>query len=187
EREREYFGSSLNGMKYKEVKLEDICDKLFAGGDVPQNQWSKEKTAEYKVPIYSNGIEEKSLYGFTNIAKVKEDALTISGRGTIGYVTLRKAPFYPIIRLIVAIPNTNKVHLEYLKFALQSVEIIGNGNTIPQLTVPMIKRIKIPLPSLAEQEKIVAQFNEEQEIIEANKKLIEIMKKKIERVMERII
>lgn len=85
------------------VKLGEVCEKLFAGGDVPE-EYSKIKNEYYNIPIYTNGIGEKSLYGYTNIIKVNKECITISARGTIGYSQVRKEPFYPAIRLIVVIP-----------------------------------------------------------------------------------
>lgn len=164
---------------WKNVKLEKVCDKLFAGGDVPADNWQKEKSEIYNVPIYSNGIGDKALYGYTNIAKVSEDAVTISARGTIGYVEIRKAPYYPAIRLISAIPNKKVILLGYLKLILQNINIWGNGNSIPQLTVPMIKDLNIYLPSIEEQKLIVKKIEEEEKTIEECKKLIELHKEKI--------
>ena len=134
---------------------------MFAGGDVPKDNWSSEATDKYKIPIYSNGTEDKSLYGYTNISRVNEDAITISARGTIGYTAIRKAPFFPIVRLIVAIPN-EKILLHFFKFVLSFTNIsdLGKtGGTIPQLTVPMLKDLSIPVPPLTEQEKIVAEVS----------------------------
>ncbi len=109
------FGDPMKNEKGFEIKtFEEVCTKSFAGGDVPKNNFSKEQTTNYKIPIYSNGINEKALYGYTDIEKVVEDGITISARGTIGYPVIRKAPFYPIIRLIVAIP-TNLVDIYYFK------------------------------------------------------------------------
>lgn len=158
--------------KYELVELRKICDKLFAGGDAPKEH-SKTKTSDFTIPIYSNGIGKKSLYGFSNITRVEEDAVTISARGTIGYTKVRKAPFLPIVRLIVAIPNKSKVNLHYLKLALESLEIYRNGNSIPQLTIPMIKNEKIPLPPLSIQEEIVAEVEEYQKEIRELKSMVE--------------
>lgn len=41
------------GVAYK--NLNEVCN-ISAGGDVPKDTFSKEKTDEYIVPIISNGI-----------------------------------------------------------------------------------------------------------------------------------
>ncbi|MCR2088192.1 restriction endonuclease subunit S [Campylobacter upsaliensis] len=134
------------------VKLGDICEDLFAGGDKPQ-LFSSTQTENCQVPIYTNGVKNNGLYGFTNEAYVKKSAITISGRGTIGFVCVRNEPFYPIIRLLVAIPN-EAINLNYLAYVLMPLIPKSSGTSIPQLTIPMIQNLSIPLPPLKEQEYI---------------------------------
>jgi len=186
ERERRYFGQSLRKLEgVKMVELGEVCEELFAGGDVPKN-YSKIKNKEYTIPIYSNGVKDKGLYGFTKKARVNKEAVTISARGTIGFPEMRSEPFYPAIRLIVAIPKVNIIDVMFLKYILDTIDIYRNGNSIPQLTVPMIKGEKIPLPSLEIQKKLVAEAEKEQQIINANKQLIEIYEQKIADVLSEI-
>lgn len=129
---------------------------ISAGGDVPKNSLSQEKTEEFSIPILSNGIEENALYGWTNEAKITKPSLTISARGTIGWTSYRNMPFYPIVRLLVLTPKID-VNLKYTYYFMKMIEnnykLPESG--IPQLTKPMIKDIQISLPSLEEQQKIV--------------------------------
>ena len=104
---------------YPTMRLQAVCEgEIIAGGDVPADNWSKNPTEEYTIPIFSNGTGTGALYGYTNISRINKDSLTIAARGTIGYCELRKAPFYPAIRLIVATPNTSIVNPQYLKEVL---------------------------------------------------------------------
>ena len=96
-------------------KLPAVCDSIFAGGDKP-TIYSKELTDNCKIPIYSNGIENDGLYGYTNIAVVNKPSITISARGTIGYTCIRNSPFVPIIRLITIVPNQELVNIFFLRF-----------------------------------------------------------------------
>jgi restriction endonuclease S subunit len=66
------------------------------------------------------------------------------------------------------------------------LQMTGTGG-LQRLPAKFVENFKFPLPSLAEQKKITAQFSEEQEIINANKRLIEIMKGKIERVINNLL
>ena len=140
---------------YKIKDLSTICEDIFAGGDVPKEKFSKIETNDLNIPIFSNGIENKGLYGYTNKARVEKPSITISARGTIGYTELRKKPFYPIVRLIVVIPKENLVLLEYLNLLIKNIDIKNSGGVIPQLTVPMVKKVKIPLPPLSIQESLI--------------------------------
>ena len=149
---------NINNFDYSNYDLLSINDiakeeGLFAGGDVPKKYFSKVKTNEYNIPIYSNDAERK-IYGYTNIKKVSEPCITISARGTIGHIELREEPFYPIVRLICLIPNKN-INVKYLKFVLKNIKFESSGSVIPQLTVPNIRNIKIPIPNIEEQNKIV--------------------------------
>lgn len=85
----------------KIVYIADVCKEIFAGGDVPKSALSYEKTAEYNVPIFSNGEKNCGLYGYTNNARVKEPSITVSARGTIGYTAIRTEPFVPVVRLML--------------------------------------------------------------------------------------
>ncbi len=49
----------------------------------------------------------------------------------------------------------------------------------PQTSLKFIRGLQIPLPPLETQEEIVAEIESERELVEANKKLIEIFEKKI--------
>ncbi len=162
------FGDPITNEKgWKVKKLGEAC-KLMAGGDVPRERFSKEKTKTYSVPVFSNGIENCGLYGYTDIPKITEKSITISGRGTIGFVAKRKEPFYPIIRLIVVTP-INDIDITYLEYYAISMHFDGNGVAIPQLTVPMIKNVPIPLPPLPLQQEFASKI----EAIERQKSLIQ--------------
>ena len=135
--------------------LGEVFD-VIAGGDAPKEAFSEIQTEEFSIPILSNGIEQKAIYGWTNIAKIKEPSLTVSARGTIGWTSYQTKPFYPIVRLLVLTPKI-KVNLRYAYYYLKSIEnnyeIPQSG--IPQLTRPMIKEKVIPIPSPHIQERIV--------------------------------
>ena len=141
------------GWEYKTIK--ECCTELFAGGDVPKPDVSKNKTQNFTVPIYTNGVENEGLYGYTNNARVYEPAVTISARGTIGATFRRYTPFYPAIRLITAVPNKDLLCIDYLYYALKILTVGNSGTSIPQLTIPNIKNIVIPVPPLSEQQRIV--------------------------------
>ncbi len=130
--------------KYEAKSLQYVCDELFAGGDVKKDRFSIVKTDKYQIPIYTNGEKDNGLYGYTDIVRVKDEAVTISGRGTIGFTCLRTTPFYPAVRLLVAVPNKKFITATYLKYFIESKNYSGHGVSIPQLTIPMIKDEKVP-------------------------------------------
>ena len=134
------------------------CCEISSGGDLPK-KYIKGKSPKKDMiyPIYSNGKEEAALYGFTNNYKIDKKAVTVSARGTIGYHTIRPAYYTPIVRLITLIPN-KQLTVDYLNYVLDIVNIVDNckgTGSIPQLTVPNIKSVIIPVPPLPKQERIV--------------------------------
>ena len=119
---------------------------ITAGGDRP-SKYTNKKTIECYVPIYSNGIDNEGLYGYTDVAKIHEESITISARGTIGYVCLRLEPYVPIVRLISIIPNKKELSAKYLYLWAFTQNITGTGTTQQQLTVPIFRKTPISIPS----------------------------------------
>ena len=142
------FVEMFENEKYPKKSLIGVCEELFAGGDVKKEHTSKERTDKYKYPIYTNGEKLDGLYGYTDIVRVYKEAVTISGRGTIGFSCIRKEPFYPAVRLIVAVPNKNIINTIFLRQFIENKNYGGQGASIPQLTVPMIKNELIPVPPI---------------------------------------
>lgn len=164
----------------KIVYIADVCKEIFAGGDVPKSALSYEKTAEYNVPIFSNGEKNCGLYGYTNNARVKEPSITVSARGTIGYTAIRTEPFVPVVRLITLTPKSEVIDLDYLFYATQNYKFEGSGTSIPQLTVPILKKYKFPLPEMSHQKAIAVKFEKLDQLISLRKqqlaKLDELVK-----------
>ena len=141
------------------VNITDVCSEIFAGGDAPKPNMSVTKTDEYKIPIFSNGEADNGLYGYTNFARVTKPSITVSARGTIGFVAVRNEPFVPIVRLISLTPDPEKIEIRYLYYAIQNYKFDGSGTSIPQLTVPMLKKYSFPLPTKEQQLAIIDQLD----------------------------
>ena len=137
---------------WERCQLNSISNEIFAGGDKPGDT-VKNPDIAHTIPIYSNSIENLGLYGYTSNPRVIVPAITISARGTIGYTCVRKEPFVPIIRLLTIIPSCN-INIEYLSLVFMSSIIKSEGSSIPQLTVPSIKTMYIPVPPNNEQKQI---------------------------------
>lgn len=149
---------------YKKMFIEDIDNEhlpigweklalgevaiLSAGGDRP-SIFSDCPTAECSIPIYSNGLDNEGLYGYTNTAKISEESVTVSARGTVGYVFLREKPYVPIVRLISVIPNDNRISAKYLYFALNDNQTHSTGTSQQQITVPDYKKTLVIIPTKA--------------------------------------
>ena len=143
------FGDPVVNEKGWEVKrITDLCIEISAGGDASKHEIKKTKDEIFSVPVYSNGIDEDGLYGYSNHATIIQPAITLAARGTIGAAFIRTEPYIPIIRLVSVIPDLSKISLTYLFYILKQTEWDRTGGTIPQLPVPKVKQLTLPLPPL---------------------------------------
>jgi type I restriction enzyme S subunit len=150
---------------------------IKAGGDKP-NIYSEEKTAKCFIPIYSNGVIDEGLYGYTNTANYPANCITISARGTIGYCKLRGEPFDAIVRLIVVIPK-HEYQTNYLYDSIRKFEYNESGSVQSQLTVPEISSFPIIYPdctTLKKYQENVYFFNENMRLKRIENKKIEELK-----------
>ena len=107
--------------------------------------------------------------------------------GTIGIAKLITwdYPFSIFVSLCLIKPKTELVYPKYLEYFLNSKNALEQANAhskagvITNLHLVEIKSFNVPLPSLEEQKAIVAQIEQEEQYVEACKKLIELNKQKI--------
>ena len=157
--------------QWKQYKIEDICEQIFAGGDAAKYSSSKYNTTQYNIPMYANSTENEGLYGYCDKATVLSPAVTIAARGAgIGFVAFRNKPFVPIVRLITLI--TNKLaDTKFLYYYLKDRKISGDGSAIPQITVPMVKKETVVIPTLEIQKSIAAVLSSLDDKIELNRRI----------------
>lgn len=143
------------------LSLESVCSQILAGGDKPKDcvKSQTSPTEERPFPVFSNGTGRDSLYGYSSECRVNAEAVTIAARGSVGHHAVRAAGFTPIIRLITLIPNSEVISAKYLNCALDTLSIDGTSGGISQLTVPMVKKLSIPVPSLEDQAAVVAKLD----------------------------
>lgn len=158
------FGPQTKSPAYKQTELGPVPDdwevknlgELFdmkAGGDVDKEHFSYCKSSLYKYKIFSNGLENEGIYGYTDLPKYKGNAITITGRGTVGIAMFREEDFDAVIILLVLnSKNDNLTNNSYITEEINSCISFPNESTgVPQLTVPQIRDIVIALPSKEEQ------------------------------------
>lgn len=159
----------VNGRKT--YKIKDIFD-LSAGGDVDREHFSIYKTSECSYPIYSNSLEDHGLYGYTSNPKYDGNAVTITGRGSVGHAEYREDRFDAIIRLLVLEPKNNSVCAQFVADYINNcVDFPLESTGVPQLTAPQIMNIELELPQYGEQKEIadlLADVNSLIEMLEKN-------------------
>ena len=80
--------------------------------------------------------------------------------------------------------NRKKADPKYLFEVIKTIEFRHDDHK--RYWISEFSKIKIPLPSLVIQKQLIAETEKEEEIINSNKKLIEIMEQKIEKVISEI-
>ena len=166
----EYLRKRANNLKQvaametvKQIPLEEIVD-IVVGGDVPKDNFSPIQRGKYKIPIMSNGVKEKAVYGYTDRARVDKKSVTVSARGTIGYVSYMEEPYYPIVRLICLIPK-KEIEAKYLYYLLQKEKLEHKETGIPSLTADMIKNKTLQVPPLEIQNKVIVILDKFQSLL----------------------
>ncbi len=205
ERERQYFACLLDGIDYNEVKLGDKKYFNIESGGTPLTtndefwdgsiNWISlaDVTDDKDVNIIQSTVKTISEQGLKHSSAklLPVDTIVVSSRATIGRVGLAKIPlatnqgFKNIIVL-----NKDVVDAKYVAYAMlqkkHEMEQNASGGTFKEISKTNFAQLSIPLPSIDDQKRIVAKLEAEQEIIDANKRLIDLMQDKINQVINRI-
>ena len=151
--------------------------EIKAGGDKPKI-FSYCYTDKCQIPVIANGVENKGIVGYTEYPVIKEHAITISARGTIGVCFVRTTPYCPIVRLISVIPH-DRNFLHNLWFQLSRKQFEGDGSVQNQLTIPVLEREEVIVPdrkTLDEFEKRMSLISNAIELnAKQNRKLTELL------------
>ena len=134
-----------------EKRIADIV-KISAGGDV-----DKVKLKESgKYPVIANALSNKGIVGFYDDYKVKAPAVTVTGRGDVGYAVARHENFTPIVRLLTL--QSENIDVDYLENQINSMKILNESTGVPQLTAPQLGNYKVYHPEIDEQSAIGSLF-----------------------------
>ncbi len=149
---------SVKHITLNEVGKVSMCKRIFkketlASGDIPFYKigtFGKEPNAFISQNIYD---EYRKRFSFP-----KKGDVLLSASGTIGRrVIYNGEPAYFQDSNIIWIDNDEKKVLnKFLYYLYATVEWKTEGGTIQRLYNDNLKKIKIPIPPLAEQERIVA-------------------------------
>lgn len=173
----EMFGDPIDNEKGWNVdSLSNLCE-VFAGGDKPKNL-SDMQSKEFPYPVIANGDGVKGILGYSNSCRVKEDAVTIGARGSIGNCRIVKNGFTPAIRLITLVPK-EKLNCYFLYFFVRNMDYRINGVAQAQLTVPNIEKENILVPPIALQ----LHFAEKMQEIEILKDNLSTVKRDLEELL----
>ena len=114
---------------------------------------------------------------------VPKDTLVLVTRVSLGKMAFVRKPTALNQDLTALLFDEEKINKRYGYFFMLSIadkiENDGHGATVKGVTRDYVKDIKVPLPTLEEQLTIVKAIEEELQLVNANKRLIEIFERKI--------
>ncbi|MCE2061240.1 restriction endonuclease subunit S [Streptococcus thermophilus] len=134
-----------------EKRIADIV-KISAGGDVDKIKLKESG----KYPVIANALTNKGIVGFYDDYKVKAPAVTVTGRGDVGYAVARHENFTPIVRLLTL--QSENIDVDYLENQINSMRILNESTGVPQLTAPQLGNYKVYHPEIEEQSAIGSLF-----------------------------
>lgn len=178
------------------TKLNDVCLKITDGSHFSP------KTVGSGFPYITVKDMINDMIDFENCKYVEEEVfmqlsrndcnpkkndVLFSKDGTVGKVCLVDfdKDFVVLSSIAIIRPDTEVIYPRFLKYLLKDKDILNQaigmktGSALRRIVLVDIKKLQIPLPSISIQREIVSQIESEQEIINANKKLMEIFEQKI--------
>jgi type I restriction enzyme M protein len=204
EKERRYFGHALRKLEGVEwVELGEVAE-VIGGFAFKSENLTKEIKPKY-LPVIKIGnigrdgkvdVRETDYHEFTNKLKkfliMKNDILVAMTGATVGKIAISDNDHLLLNQRVGLIRSKSNVLEEYLKHLLLSYNFYefcqktAGGGAQGNISPSQILNYKIPLPPLEIQKQLVAEAEKEEEIITANRRLIEIMERKIEEVLSNI-
>ena len=169
-------------VKLGEVGKIRMCKRIFKNqtsdsGDIPFYKigtFGKQPDAYISREIY----EEYNA----KFSHPKKGDILLSTSGTIGRTVVfdGKPAYFQDSNIVWIDNNESRVTNEYLHLIYQTIKwVTTKGGTIERLYNKLIENTEFPLPPLSIQREIVAQIEAEQEMVNSNKKLIDIYEQKI--------
>ena len=186
--------------EWQMVKLSDVCEVLSGGtpstsvkkywnGDIP---WITPKDlSNYEDKYISKGQRFITLEGLQNSSakELPKNTVLLSTRAPIGYVAIaqNKLTTNQGFKNLVTKKECDHEYIFYiLKSMTQYLNSLGSGATFKEISKTQLEQVEIPLPPLSVQKKIVEKIQEEEEIVESNKKLIKINEEKITKRLSKL-
>ena len=147
---------------WTEKRIADMV-KISAGGDVDKIKLKESG----KYPVIANALTNKGIVGFYDDYKVKAPAVTVTGRGDVGYAVARHENFTPVVRLLTL--QSENIDVDYLENQINSMRILNESTGVPQLTAPQLGNYKVYHPEIDEQSAIGSLFRTLDELLASYK------------------
>lgn len=171
-------------------RLAEIAEVIL--GQSPESEYYNQ--IGEGIPFYQGKTEFTDIYlgkpktFTTKITKIAEPGdILMSVRAPVGPVNISMEKI--CIGRGIALIRAGKISQMFLFYYLKSIEdkIKGNGGAVfDSISKKQIEELIVPIPPIEVQKQLVAEMEEQDKIIEANKKLIALMEQKIADVLKEI-
>lgn len=147
-------------MRFNKYTLQDLVSIKYG-----KNQ-KKVECIDGSVPIYGTG----GLMGYASEPLYTKPSVLIGRKGSIGKVKYVDHPFWTVDTLFYTEVNEELVLPKYLYYLMSLIDMMqyNEGTTIPSLRTETLNKLEFDIPSLDEQEKVLAVLNPLDEKIEHN-------------------
>ena len=126
--------------------------EIVAGGDIDKNKILSKGI----YPVYANALTNDGIVGYYNdYFRISAPAVTITGRGEVGYAQARFKNFTPVVRLLSLKTNNN---VSFIACSINRKKIAVESTSVPQLTKPTLSNIKIRIPSDIKEQEAIGEF-----------------------------
>jgi type I restriction enzyme S subunit len=172
--------TQTNKIEWKEIELEEIIE-IIAGQAPPSSSYNHQSRGLpfIRVNSFRTFYPEAEEFTDKSLKECERGDILLSVAGTIGSINFADKK-YSITRSIFAIRSKNKdldiMYLfYYLKTLKQIMKSLGTGSSQKIITIPSVKKLKIPLPfsnnkpDLKEQERIVKILEKAEKLKERGK------------------
>ena len=145
------FKEFVSDGEWEKRKLGDLSN-ITAGGDV-----DKAKLMPVgNFPVLANAHTGDGIIGYyDNEYQIEAPAVTVTGRGEIGFAKARRENFTPVVRLLSVKSNHN---VDFLAEAINQNKVIFESTGVPQLTIPKLSNYNLFFPSKIQEENTIGDF-----------------------------
>ena len=104
-------------------------------------------------PVYGSG----GIMGYVDSYVYDKPAVLIPRKGSITNIFYVDTPFWNVDTIYYTIVRKNTILPKYLFYFMKTIDLslLDTGSGRPSLTMQILNKIKIPIPPLSEQERIV--------------------------------
>ncbi|MFZ4522982.1 MAG: N-6 DNA methylase [Bacteroidales bacterium] len=173
------FGGSLKKEIFVEkgIAIYEQSHAIYAQFDNFRYFITEEKFQEMKrFEVFSNDIIMSCSGTMGKVAIVPPDA----PKGIINQALLKLSTNEKLLTVFLKIWMESENFQELLQSNVYGAAIVNVAS------VKILKELKIPLPTIGEQRQIVTRIEEEQQLVDANKRLIDIFEQKIKERIARV-